>query len=105
MYLGSYRVIRDTSQLKQIVEQLFGNFETVTETNCDTKKFCSKMIIVSFIALYFFIEEHVMINEMRLDHIGGDQQAVILKHVYDARRMWVTNCKSTCKDHVASSSH
>jgi hypothetical protein len=39
-----------------------------------------------------------MINKNRLDYIGKNQQAVTLESVFDVRRQWMVNRKSTYED-------
>jgi hypothetical protein len=42
-----------------------------------------------------------MINKNRLDRIGKNRKAVKLESVFDARRHWMVNRKSTYEDHIS----
>jgi hypothetical protein len=42
-----------------------------------------------------------MINKNRLDCIGKNQQAVTLESVFDVRRQWMVNRKSTYEDRIS----
>jgi hypothetical protein len=52
IYLGNYLVITGSLQPKQIVEQLFGNFESVTEMNLILLSFEAKSFFMSVTALF-----------------------------------------------------